>query len=49
MPKQITTPITEKMIADLQVGDTIVFTIWRNGEIMEIEVVLMDLNDVYGG
>ncbi len=44
-----TTEDISKIKDQLQVGDTIVFTIWRNGEIMEIEVVLMDLNDVYGG
>ncbi|MBR1457320.1 MAG: trypsin-like peptidase domain-containing protein [Oscillospiraceae bacterium] len=33
----------------LQVGDTMLFTIWRDGEILEIEVQLMDQNDVYGG
>jgi serine protease Do len=34
---------------ELQVGDTMLFTIWRNGETLEIEVVLMDLIDIYGG
>ena len=29
------------------VGDIMIFDIWRNGETMEIEVVLMDTNDVY--
>lgn len=33
---------------DLQVGDTMLFTIWREGETMEIEVALVDMNDVYG-
>lgn len=31
----------------LAVGDIMIFDIWRNGETMEIEVVLMDTNDVY--
>ena len=33
---------------ELQVGDTMLFTIWREGQTMEIEVQLMDLNDLYG-
>lgn len=33
----------------LQVGDVMTFTIWRQGEILEIDVTLMDTNDVYGG
>ena len=32
----------------LQVGDTIHFTIWRDGETLEFDVVLMDTNDIYG-
>jgi len=31
----------------LSVGDSLVMTIWRNGEILEITVELMDTNDVY--
>ncbi|MBQ9249099.1 MAG: trypsin-like peptidase domain-containing protein [Oscillospiraceae bacterium] len=34
---------------ELQVGDTMTFTIWRDGETLEIEVELMDLIDIYGG
>ncbi len=30
------------------VGDTMVFTIWRNGEEMEFRVMLVDTNDIYG-
>jgi serine protease Do len=33
----------------LQVGDTLHFVIWRNGEILEFDVALMDTNDLYGG
>lgn len=32
----------------LQVGDVMVFTVWRDGETQTIEVELMDTNDVYG-
>jgi serine protease Do len=32
----------------LQVGDVMVFSIWRDGETLEIEVELVDTNDVYG-
>ena len=32
----------------LQVGDTMRFSIWRDGEELEIDVLLMDTNDVYG-
>ena len=31
------------------VGDSLHFTIWRNGEILEFDVLLMDTNDLYGG
>ena len=31
------------------VGDTLHFTIWRNGQILEFDVLLMDTNDLYGG
>lgn len=33
---------------ELQVGDVIVLTIWRNGEELEIPVTLVDTNDIYG-
>lgn len=33
----------------LQVGDVMSFTIWRQGELLEIDVTLMDTNDIYGG
>ena len=29
------------------VGDELIFSIWRNGETMEITVVLVDTNDIY--
>lgn len=32
----------------LNVGDTMTFTIWRDGEIFDVDVVLMDTNDIYG-
>ena len=32
----------------LQVGDTIVLTVWRDGESMDISVVLVDTNKIYG-
>ena len=31
----------------LEVGDIMIFEVWRDGEIMEFEIVLMDTNDVY--
>jgi len=31
----------------LEVGDVMIFEVWRDGEIMEFEVMLMDTNDVY--
>ena len=31
----------------LYVGDSITFTIWRNGETFDVEVVLVDFNDIY--
>ena len=31
----------------LQVGDTITFTIWREGESSDVEVVVGDINDIY--
>ena len=32
----------------LSVGDTMHFTVWRDGKILEIDVKLVDTNDVYG-
>lgn len=31
----------------LSVGDTITLTVWRNGETIDIDVILMDTNDLY--
>ena len=31
----------------LQVGDSITFTIWRDGETFDVDVVLTEYNDVY--
>ena len=33
---------------ELQVGDTMTFRIWRDGEELEITVTLIDTNDIYG-
>ncbi len=47
--KPVTT--TEEIVEiknTLKVGDSMHFKIWRNGEILEFDVVLMDTNDVYG-
>ena len=33
---------------ELQVGDTMHFTIWRDGKLMEFAVRLVDTNDIYG-
>ena len=31
------------------VGDSLHFTIWRSGQVLEFDVRLMENNDVYGG
>ena len=36
------------MKEELSVGDTMTFTIWREGEILEFTVALVDTNDIYG-
>ena len=33
---------------EMAVGDTIVLTVWRDGESMDVSVVLVDTNDIYG-
>ena len=33
---------------ELQVGDTMTFSIWREGRELEFNVTLIDTNDVYG-
>ena len=45
--------VTEtKQVADIKdqfhVGDELLFKIWRDGEIFEVSVALMDTNDIYG-
>ena len=47
IPVTTTTEINE-IKNKLRVGDSMSFTIWRNGEVLEIDVTLMDTNDVYG-
>ena len=32
---------------ELQVGDTMTFNIWRDGEILMITITLVDTNDIY--
>ena len=46
-------PVTEtKQVAEIKdqfsVGDELLFKIWRDGEIFEVSVALVDTNDVYG-
>ena len=31
----------------LEVGDTMVLTIWRDGESFDVEITLVDTNDIY--
>ena len=33
---------------EMAVGDTIVLTVWRDGESMDVSLVLVDTNDIYG-
>ena len=42
-----TTEDITKIKDELQVGDTMTLTIWRDGETMEIIITLVDTNDVY--
>ncbi len=42
-----TTDDVNKIKSPLQVGDTMTFKIWREGETFEVEVELMDTNQVY--
>ena len=44
-----TTDDVNELKNGLQVGDVMSFTIWRQGELLEIDVTLMDTNDIYGG
>ena len=43
-----TTDEVNSIKSQLQVGDSMHFTIWRSGETLEFDVKLMDTNDVYG-
>lgn len=43
-----TTDDVNKLKNALQVGDSMLFTVWRDGETLEISVKLMELNDIYG-
>ena len=36
-----------KIKDELQVGDTMTLTIWRDGETMDIIITLVDTNDIY--
>ena len=46
-PVTTTTEINE-IKNKLRVGDSMSFTVWRDGEVLEFDVTLMDTNDVYG-
>ena len=43
-----TTAEISAMKEELSVGDTMTFTIWRDGEVFDVEIMLVDTNDVYG-
>ena len=43
-----TTAEISAMKEALSVGDTMTFTVWRDGEIFDVDVMLVDTNDVYG-
>ena len=43
-----TTAEVAAMNDELQVGDMMTFTIWRDGEIFDVDVMLVDTNDIYG-
>ncbi len=47
IPVTTTTEINE-IKNKLRVGDSMSFTVWRDGEVLEFDVTLMDTNDVYG-
>ena len=46
-PVRVTTDISA-IKDELQVGDSMKFTVWRDGKTLEFDVKLMDTNDVYG-
>lgn len=45
--------VTTADVSDIKnqftVGDSLHFTVWRNGQILEFDVLLMENNDLYGG
>ena len=45
--------VTTAEVSDIKnqftVGDSLHFTIWRSGQILEFDVLLMENNDLYGG
>ena len=43
-----TTDEVNALKSEMKVGDTMQFTIWREGEILEFTVALVDTNDIYG-
>ena len=43
-----TTDEVNELKNEFQVGDTMLFSIWRDGEEMEFSVMLVDTNDIYG-
>ena len=43
-----TTEEISRIKDSFHVGDTLIFSIWREGSTMEVEVALVDINDVYG-
>ena len=48
IPVTTTADVTE-IKNQFSVGDSLHFTIWRNGEILEFDVLLMENNELYGG
>ncbi len=46
IPVSTTTDVND-IKSQYGVGDTLTFTIWRNGETFEVDVLLMDTNDLY--
>ena len=43
-----TTDQVNEIKSGLQVGDSMTFDIWREGERLQIQIELMDTNDIYG-
>ena len=42
-----TTAQVGALIEDLEVGDTITLTVYREGETFEVEVALVETSDIY--